>query len=389
MPLNTLSSAAIKNQRVLMRADFNVPLQNGEITDDGRIRAALPTINLLLANQNKVILLAHLGRPKGEVKKEFSLLPVAKRLTELLEREVRLLDEISQIQDSDEIVLVENVRFDARETSKVEAERQSLAKEWASHGDCYVSDGFGVVHRAQASVTELANLLPAYAGLLIEKETNCFERVLNNPARPYLVIMGGAKVSDKLQVIQNLLPKVDKLLIGGGMAYTFLRAQGHQVGKSLLEESMIEQVKDLLTRAQKLGVEVLIPSDVVVAREISENAHTEIKSVSEIAEDEMGLDIGPATRQHYQAALQGAKTIVWNGPMGVFEIEIFSHGTRAIAEYLSKSDAYTVIGGGDSAAAVRNFKIADENFGHISTGGGASLELMEGKELPGLKVLSK
>lgn len=389
MALNTLSSAEIKNQRVLMRADFNVPLQNGRITDDGRIQAALPTIRLLLANGNKVILLAHLGRPKGEVKKEFSLLPVAKRLSEFLAKEVKLLDEISQIKASDEIVLLENVRFDVRETSKVEAERQALAKEWAGFGNCYVSDGFGVVHRAQASVTELANLLPAYAGLLIEKETNSFERVLNNPARPYLVIMGGAKVSDKLQVIENLLPKVDKLLIGGGMAYTFLRAQGHQVGKSLLEESMIEQVKDLLTRAQKLGVEVLIPSDVVVAREISETAHTQIKKVSEIASDEMGLDIGPETRERYKAAMRDAKTVVWNGPMGVFEIEIFSHGTKAIAEFLSETDAYTVIGGGDSAAAVRKFNIADEKFDHISTGGGASLELLEGKELPGLKVLSK
>ena len=389
MPLNTLSKAEIKNQRVIMRADFNVPLQAGEITDAGRIEAALPTIKLLLANGNKVILLAHLGRPKGEVKPEFSLLPVSKKLSDLLSREVKLVQDLSQVQSSDEIVLLENVRFDSRETSKDETERVQLAKIWAEYADCFVSDGFGVVHRSQASVTELAKLLPAYAGLLIEKETNSFEKVLENPERPYVVIMGGSKVSDKLQVIENLLPKVNKLLIGGGMAYTFLAANGYQVGKSLLEAGMIDNVKNLLTRAKKLNIEVLVPQDVVVADEISESAQTRVKKVDEIASDEMGLDIGPETRELYLAAVKDAKTVVWNGPMGVFEIELFAGGTKAIAQALSESSAYTVIGGGDSAAAIRKFGIPDEKFSHISTGGGASLELLEGKQLPGLRVLIK
>lgn len=389
MLLNTLSKAEIKNQRVIMRADFNVPLQAGEITDAGRIEAALPTIKLLLANGNKVILLAHLGRPKGEVKPEFSLLPVSKKLSDLLSREVKLVQDLSQVQSSDEIVLLENVRFDSRETSKDETERVQLAKIWAENADCFVSDGFGVVHRSQASVTELAKLLPAYAGLLIEKETNSFEKVLENPERPYVVIMGGSKVSDKLQVIENLLPKVNKLLIGGGMAYTFLAANGYQVGKSLLEAGMIDTVKNLLTRAKKLNIEVLVPQDVVVADEISESAQTRVKKVNEISSDEMGLDIGPETRELYLAALKDAKTVVWNGPMGVFEIELFAGGTKAIAQALSESSAYTVIGGGDSAAAIRKFGIPDEKFSHISTGGGASLELLEGKQLPGLRVLIK
>lgn len=389
MLLNTLSKAEIKNQRVLMRADFNVPLQDGQISDAGRIEAALPTIKLLLANGNKVILLSHLGRPKGEAKPEFSLLPVAKKLSDLLSREVKLVNEPSQIQGGDEIVLLENVRFDPRETSKDETERAQLAKIWAEYADCFVSDGFGVVHRSQASVTELAKLLPAYAGLLIEKEISSFEKVLENPKRPYVVIMGGSKVSDKLQVIENLLPKVNKLLIGGGMAYTFLAALGYQVGKSLLETAMIDSVKDLLTRAKQLNVEVLTPQDVVVADEISESVKTKIKNVKDISSDEMGLDIGPETQNLYLNALKEAKTVVWNGPMGVFEIELFASGTKAIAQGLSQSDAYSVIGGGDSAAAIRKFGIPDEKFSHISTGGGASLELLEGKQLPGLKVLSK
>lgn len=389
MALNTLSKADLTSQRVIMRADFNVPLENGLITDDGRIRAALPTIKLLQANNNRIILLAHLGRPKGEFKKEFSLLPVANRLKELLASDVKLVQDVSEIKPEDKIVLLENVRFDSRETSKDETERQELAQSWAPYADAYVGDGFGVVHRKQASVTELAKLLPAYAGLLVEKEMASFEKVLSNPDRPYLVIMGGSKVSDKLLVIENLLPKVDKLLIGGGMAYTFLAAKEIKVGKSLLEESMIENVKSLLQKAKELGVEVLIPSDVVVAKEISEDAQTSIKSVQDIADDEMGLDIGPETQSRYQSELKSAKTIVWNGPMGVFEIEKFAGGTRSIAKALSESSAYTVIGGGDSAAAIRKFQIADEKFSHISTGGGASLELLEGKDLPGLKVLTK
>ncbi len=387
MPIKTLQSANLKNQRVLMRADFNVPMKNGVINDDGRIKAALPTIRLLLENSNKVILLAHFGRPKGEVKPELSLAPIALRLAELLERPVNFVTKLDDQTASHEIVLLENTRFDARETSKDDSQRLELAKEWANYADAFVSDGFGVVHRNQASVTELAKLLPSYAGLLIEKETHSFDRILNNPERPYVVIMGGSKVSDKLKVIENLLPKVDKLLIGGGMTYTFLAAKGISVGKSLLESEMIDQIKDLMNKAEELGVEILLPEDVVTAKEISENSTTQIKPINQISDEEMGLDIGPLTITNYQRAVASAKTVVWNGPMGVFEIDAFANGTKAIANTLSELSAYTVIGGGDSAAAIRKFGIADEKFGHISTGGGASLELLEGKVLPGLQVL--
>ena len=387
MPIKLLKQANIKNQRVLMRADFNVPMQEGKITDDGRIRAALGTINYLLKDGNKVILLAHFGRPKGEVKPELSLAPVAKRLSELLNQEVKLITDLTDDFSGESVVLLENTRFDSRETSKNEGERKQLAQTWAKFGEVFVSDGFGVVHREQASVTELAKLLPAYAGLLIEKENASFAQVLIDPKRPYAVIMGGSKVSDKLKVIENLLPKIDKLLIGGGMTYTFLAAQGFSVGKSLLEVDMIDKIKLLLSKATQLGVEILLPADVIVANEISPTAKTLIKTIEAIEDNEMGLDIGPATIKNYQAALSNAQTVVWNGPMGVFEIEAFANGTRAIAEYLSEHSAYTVIGGGDSAAAIRKFNIADEKFGHVSTGGGASLELLEGKELPGLKVL--
>ena len=387
MPIKLLKQANIKNQRVLMRADFNVPMQEGKITDDGRIRAALGTINYLLKDGNKVILLAHFGRPKGEVKPELSLAPVAKRLSELLNQDVKLITDLTADFSGESVVLLENTRFDSRETSKNEGERKQLAQTWAKFGDVFVSDGFGVVHREQASVTELAKLLPAYAGLLIEKENASFAQVLIDPKRPYAVIMGGSKVSDKLKVIENLLPKIDKLLIGGGMTYTFLAAQGFSVGKSLLEVDMIDKIKLLLSKATQLGVEILLPADVIVANEISPTAKTLIKTIEAIEDNEMGLDIGPATIKNYQAALSNAQTVVWNGPMGVFEIDAFANGTRAIAEYLSEHSAYTVIGGGDSAAAIRKFNIADEKFGHVSTGGGASLELLEGKELPGLKVL--
>jgi phosphoglycerate kinase len=387
MPIKLLKQANIKNQRVLMRADFNVPMQEGKITDDGRIRAALGTINYLLKDGNKVILLAHFGRPKGEVKPELSLAPVAKRLSELLNQDVKLITDLTDDFSGESVVLLENTRFDSRETSKNEGERKQLAQTWAKFGDVFVSDGFGVVHREQASVTELAKLLPAYAGLLIEKENASFAQVLIDPKRPYAVIMGGSKVSDKLKVIENLLPKIDKLLIGGGMTYTFLAAQGFSVGKSLLEVDMIDKIKLLLSKATQLGVEILLPADVIVANEISPTAKTLIKTIEAIEDNEMGLDIGPATIKNYQAALSNAQTVVWNGPMGVFEIDAFANGTRAIAEYLSEHSAYTVIGGGDSAAAIRKFNIADEKFGHVSTGGGASLELLEGKELPGLKVL--
>lgn len=387
MPIRNLSEVNFQYQRVLLRADFNVPMQEGKITDDGRIRASLATIRLLLANNNQIILLAHLGRPKGEVKPELSLLPVAQRLSELLGEKVEVIADIANKKVTERIALLENVRFDPRETSKDAKERMELAKYWAQLGDAFVSDGFGVVHRNQASVTELAKLLPSYAGLLIEKETASFAKVLENPARPYAVIMGGSKVSDKLKIIENLLPKVNKLLIGGGMAYTFLAAQGLKVGKSLLETEMIDAVKNLLIKAKAQNVEILLPVDVVIAAEISPDAQTEVRAVSEIPEDQMGLDIGPKTIEVYKAALDAVKTIVWNGPMGVFEIAQFANGTRAIAEALSQSAAYTVIGGGDSAAAIRKFEISEDNFDHISTGGGAALELLEGKLLPGLEVL--
>ena len=386
----------VAGKTVIVRSDLNVPLDDqGTITDDGRIVASIPTIKSLSERGAKVIILAHLGRPKGAPEAKYSLAPAAKRLGELLGQQVELcattagqpaVELAASLNDGD-VAMLENVRFDARETSKDEAERAALAAEWAKLADFYVSDGFGVVHRKQASVTDLAQALPHAAGLLVEKEATVFAKLLADPDRPYVVILGGSKVSDKLGVVENLLKSVDRLLVGGGMAYTFLAAQGYSVGNSLLETEMIETVKGLVERATANGVEIVVPVDVVIADAFAADANTQVVDASEIPDGWMGLDIGPKTRELFTAKLSDAKTVVWNGPMGVFEMEAFAEGTRAVAVAMTKIDATTVIGGGDSAAAVRLLHIDEAGFSHISTGGGASLEYLEGKTLPGLAVL--
>lgn len=402
-----LADLDVAGRIVVVRCDLNVPLRQdveGEggsgdvvITDDGRIRASIPTLEDLLSRGARVVVLAHLGRPKGKVDDTLSLAPVSLRLAELLNRPVRFIPQTSgpdlesavrSLSDG-EIALVENVRFDSRETSKSAEERAALADDWATWAEAFVSDGFGVVHREQASVTDLARRVPRAAGLLVDREREAFSRVLSEPERPYAVVLGGSKVSDKLGVIEHLLERVDMLLIGGGMAFTFLRAQGHPVGRSLLEESMLGTVEEIMQRADERGVRILLPVDVVVAERISEDAPSTIVDVEAIPEDTMGLDIGPRTIAEFSAAIGHARTIVWNGPMGVFEIPSFAEGTRAIAEAIAASEAFTVVGGGDSAAAIRALDIGEDRFGHISTGGGASLELLEGKDLPGLVVLEE
>ena len=386
----------LKGKRVLVRSDFNVPLDaDKNITDDGRIQAALPTLKTLLGAGAKVIIVAHLGRPKGKVNPDFSLAPVAKRLAEVTGAHVTLAEDtvgpsakaaVAELKDG-EIVLLENVRFNAAETSKDDAERAAFAKELAALGDVFVSDGFGVVHRKQASVYDVAKLLPAAAGLLVRKEIESLGRAVNNPERPYTVVLGGSKVSDKLGVIANLLGKADRLLIGGGMAYTFLVAQGHEVGTSLLEKDQVDTVKGYLATAKERGVELLLPVDTVVAPEFKADAPATVVPSDAIPADQMGLDIGPRTRELFAQAIASSKTVVWNGPMGVFEFPAFAAGTKAVAEAISASDAFSVIGGGDSAAAVRTLGFDVSTFSHISTGGGASLELLEGKTLPGIAVL--
>mgnify|MGYP000914189554 FL=1 len=386
----------LKGKRVLVRSDFNVPLDaDKNITDDGRIQAALPTLKALLDAGAKVVIVAHLGRPKGKVNPDFSLAPVAKRLAEVTGVHVTLAEDtvgpsaraaVADLKDG-EIVLLENVRFNAAETSKDDAERAAFAKELAALGDVFVSDGFGVVHRKQASVYDVAKLLPAAAGLLVRKEIESLGRAVNNPERPYTVVLGGSKVSDKLGVIANLLGKADRLLIGGGMAYTFMVAQGHGVGTSLLEKDQVDTVKGYLATAKERGVELLLPVDTVVAPEFKADAPATIVPSDAIPDDQMGLDIGPKTRELFAQAIASSKTVVWNGPMGVFEFPAFAAGTKAVAEAISASDAFSVIGGGDSAAAVRTLGFDVSTFSHISTGGGASLELLEGKTLPGIAVL--
>lgn len=389
-----ISDLEVSGKVVFVRCDLNVPIENGQITDDGRIRASLPTLNNLLDRGAKVVVLAHLGRPNGKPEAKYSLAPAATRLSELLETSVALATDIagpgaqsvvSSLQDG-EIAMLENVRFDERETGN-STQREELAKEWASLGDLFVSDGFGVVHRAQASVTELALELPHAAGLLVKAESDVFSKVLSNPERPYVVVLGGSKVSDKLKVIDNLLANVDRLLIGGGMCFTFLAAKGHAVGSSLLETDQIANVKEILDRADKLKVEIKLPVDVVVADAFASDANTQCVPVDSIPSDWMGLDIGPETIKDFEAGLSDAKTIVWNGPMGVFEMPAFAAGTKAVAEAMTRNTGMTVVGGGDSAAAVRLLGVAESGFSHISTGGGASLEYLEGKELPGLSVL--
>ena len=385
----------LRGKRVLVRSDFNVPLKDGAITDDGRIRAALPTLKTLADAGAKVVVLAHLGRPKGKVDPAFSLAPVAARLAELSGLKVTLASDtvgdsarqtVASLGEG-EVALLENVRFDARETSKVDAEREELAREYAKLGDAFVSDGFGVVHRKQASVYDIAKLVPSAAGLLVLKEIESLSKVTEDPERPYGVVLGGSKVSDKLGVISNLLSKADRLLIGGGMAYTFLAAQGYEVGTSLLEEDQIDTVKGYIAEAAERGVDLVLPVDVVVAPEFAADSPATVVGVDAIPADQMGLDIGPESGKLFADKLAAAKTVAWNGPMGVFEFEAFSAGTRAVAEALSKGTMFSVIGGGDSAAAVRLLGFDESTFSHISTGGGASLELLEGKVLPGIAVL--
>jgi phosphoglycerate kinase len=384
----------LRGKRVLVRSDFNVPLDGTTITDDGRIRAALPTLKGLLDAGARVVVTAHLGRPKGEPDAKYSLAPVAARLGELLGQPVALAGDVvgesakatvAALEDG-QIALLENIRFDARETSKDDAVRGELADELAALADAFVSDGFGVVHRKQASVYDVALRLPHAAGSLVLTEVEALRKAVEDPERPYVVVLGGAKVSDKLGVIGNLLTKADKLLIGGGMVFTFLKAQGLEVGSSLLEEDQVETVKGYLAQAKEAGVEIVLPVDIVVAPEFgSDDAET--VAADAIPADKMGLDIGPKSGELFRAAILDAKTIAWNGPMGVFERPTYAAGTKAVAQALVDTEGFSIVGGGDSAAAVRLLGFDEAGFGHISTGGGASLELLEGKTLPGIAVL--
>ncbi|CAB4752651.1 unannotated protein [freshwater metagenome] len=388
MNIKTLDTIAVRGKRVLLRCDLNVPLKDGVITDDGRIRASLPTIKYLLEQGASVVITAHLGRPKGERKAELSLAPIAKRLSELLEVEVKFSNEIVGAKLSGTgVTLLENIRYEAAETSKDEGERAVLAKELASYADIFVSDGFGAVHRKHASVYDVAKLLPHAAGYLVSAEVDVLKKLTQTPERPYGVALGGSKVSDKIGVISNLLEKVDTIAIGGGMLFTFLAAKGLEIGKSLVETDLIPTVIELMERAEKLGVKFLLPTDIVVAPEFSADAKPTIVSADEIPADQMGLDIGPQSAAAFASAISECKTVFWNGPMGVFEFPNFANGTKVLAQSLTQVSGISVVGGGDSAAAVRKLGFSDSQFGYISTGGGASLEYLEGKELPGLIVL--
>jgi len=397
--MKSLDDLDVAGRTVLVRADFNVPLADGPdgsrvITDDGRIVAALPTLEYLRSKGARVIVAAHLGRAKGVRVPELSLAPVAARLGDLLGTTVTLADLadapplVAGMAPGD-VLLLENIRFDGRETSKDADERAELAKELAALADVYVSDGFGVVHRNQASVTDVARLLPSAAGRLVHQEASVFGGIMAEPARPFVVILGGSKVSDKLGVIGNLIGRVDRLLIGGGMAYTFLKAQGLGVGESLLEADQVDTVRGFIDEAATRGVELLLPVDFVVADRFAADAQTEIVAADAIPDGWMGLDIGPRTRELFASKIADAGTVVWNGPMGVFEMEPFAGGTLAVAQAMAGSSGFTVIGGGDSAAAVRQLDVDETRFTHISTGGGASLEFLEGKTLPGLAVLEE
>ena len=390
MTLRTIDQLDLNGKRVILRSDLNVPIKDGVITDDGRIRASLPTLLRLLEQGASVVMIAHLGRPKGERKPELSLAPVAQRLGELLGRKVLFHTEIERDLPAEvgpgSVVLLENIRYEAAETSKVDSERQALAERLARFGDLYIGDGFGAVHRKHASVYELAALLPHAAGLLVADEVKVLETLNGAPERPYAVVLGGAKVSDKIAVITNLIERVDVLVIGGGMLFTFLAAKGLGVGKSLLESDQIETVRKVLARADERGVKVVLPIDVKVAPEFKD-VPGRIVAIDAIGDQEMGLDIGPESAQLYAQALAGCRTVFWNGPMGVFEFSNYQEGTRAIAAALTEVKGLTVVGGGDSAAAIRALGFKDDQFGYISTGGGASLEYLEGKELPGLVAL--
>lgn len=388
MNIKTLDTVDVRGKRVLLRCDLNVPLKDGVITDDGRIKASLPTIKYLLAQGASVVITAHLGRPKGERKPELSLAPVAKRLSELLGESVEFSREIFGAKLSGSgVTLLENIRYEAAETSKDEAERLALAKGLATYADIFVSDGFGAVHRKHASVYDVAKLLPHAAGYLVAAEVDVLKKLTQSPERPYGVALGGSKVSDKIGVISNLLEKVDTIAIGGGMLFTFLAAKGLQIGKSLVERDLIPTVLELMERAEKRGVKFLLPTDIVVSPEFSADSKPTIVGADAIPADQMGLDIGPASAATFAAAIGECKTVFWNGPMGVFEFPNFANGTKVLAEALTKVSGISVVGGGDSAAAVRKLGFADTDFGYISTGGGASLEYLEGKELPGLIVL--
>jgi len=401
MTLRTLDSLGeLAGKTVIVRCDLNVPLDEGRITDDGRIRASLSTLQRLLDAGAKVVVVSHLGRPKGAPDPAFSLAPVAARLGELLGKDVVFADDtvgesakaaVAGL-ESGGIVLLENLRFSPEETSKDDGERAAFAARLAAFGDAFVSDGFGVVHRRQASVYELAKALPSAAGLLIEAELDVLDRLTERPTRPYTVVLGGSKVSDKLGVIGHLLPKVDTLLVGGGMMFTFLAAQGHSVGSSLLEEDQLDNVRGYIAEAEQRGVQIVVPSDAVVASHFGADARHEVRPADQLESTEwgekgIGLDIGPETARRFAEVIASSKTVFWNGPMGVFEIDAFAAGTKTVAQALTEVDGLSVVGGGDSAAAVRALGFDDAQFGHISTGGGASLEFLEGKSLPGLEVL--
>jgi phosphoglycerate kinase len=386
----------LRGKRVLLRSDLNVPLEDGQVADDGRIRASVPTIIRLTDAGAAVVVTAHLGRPGGKRDPQYSLRPVCARLAELIpDREVRFAEDTVgpsatatvKALPAGGVALLENLRFDPREASKDDAERGEFADELAALADVFVSDGFGVVHRKQASVYDVTQRLPHAAGDLVLAEVRAFAKVLDEPDRPYVVVLGGSKVSDKLGVIDNLLGKVDRLLVGGGMCFTFLKAQGHEVGGSLLEEDQVDTVRGFVDRAAQSGVDLVLPVDIVVAPDVTEDAPTEVVSAGAIPGDQKGLDIGPATVRVFRDKLADARTVVWNGPMGVFELSPFATGTREIAEAVAAIDGTSVVGGGDSAAAVRQLGLDESSFTHISTGGGASLELLEGKTLPGLAVL--
>ncbi|MEK3976236.1 phosphoglycerate kinase [Psychrobacillus sp. FSL K6-1267] len=387
----TMSDVTLKGKCVFCRVDFNVPMEDGAITDDTRIRAALPTIQHLIEQGAKVILASHMGRPKGEVKEELRLTKVGEHLAKLLNKPVTKLDEsigekvehtISEMNEGD-VVLLENVRFHAGE----EKNDPELAKAFASLADVYVNDAFGAAHRAHATTEGIAKLLPAVSGLLMQKELDVLGKALSTPERPFTAIIGGAKVKDKIGVIDHLLDKVDNILIGGGLSYTFTKAQGHEIGTSLLEEDKIDLAKSFLEKAKEKGVNFYLPIDVVVADEFSKDANTKVVPIDQIPSDWMGLDIGPETVKLYDQVIKDSKLIIWNGPMGVFEMDAFANGTKGVANAMAETSGYTIIGGGDSAAAVEKFDVADK-MDHISTGGGASLEFMEGKDLPGVSALN-
>lgn len=401
MTLRTLESlGSLEGKRVIVRCDLNVPLRDGVITDDGRVRASLPTLNTLINAGARVIVTSHLGRPDGAPDPKYSLEPVAQRLSELLGKPVAFArdtvgesahEAVASLEDGG-VVVLENLRFNPGETAKDDATRRAFAEQLAELGDALVSDGFGVVHRKQASVYDLAELLPSAAGLLIATELDVLDRLTESPERPYTVVLGGSKVSDKLGVISHLLPRVDRLLIGGGMLFTFLKAQGYEVGASLLEADQLDTVRGYIAEAAERGVELVLPTDIVVASAFAADAAHEVVPADAIESSAfgasgIGLDIGPETAARFAELIRGSKTVFWNGPMGVFEFPAFAGGTKAVAQALTEVDGLAVVGGGDSAAAVRQLGFTDDQFGHISTGGGASLEFLEGKKLPGLEVL--